>query len=316
LMTESSLEPVVLFIDEMEGPYNTFGEEGERKFLEVIKRVYNECSNVVIVSSCLSEIWDRIHGLADAPTQSRMEEAVRLRHFTKEDVEAFVTQSMKSYWDEQNLDPPPDPLFPLTGKEIEEAFKKSKGVPREAIRVLIGASDKILFGKKEAAVEPQSDYVLKLTPTVMVSAVVKAFQLTGKTKGYNVQTHVESGESESDVGAVVSIEKDGATHMIAIDVPTVKSWDRSAGVAAFYSAKRLKDAIGSGRAEVGLVVVPKKTKGAKFESVLSEMGSKLHVMPLTEQSAVAMFEATNTDATTPEEEALLASFIDRVFSAT
>ncbi|MGY5877138.1 MAG: hypothetical protein RTU30_15410, partial [Candidatus Thorarchaeota archaeon] len=134
LLFEGSEIPIVLFVDELEGPYNTHGEEGERHFLEILKRIYNECKNVVIISSALTEIWDRIYNIADAPTRSRMEPVIELRHFSKEDIDEYVKATMEQYWKDQNIAAPPDLLFPLTESDIAEAFKHSKGVPREAIR--------------------------------------------------------------------------------------------------------------------------------------------------------------------------------------
>ena len=86
LLTEGSEVPIVLFVDEMEGPFNSYGEEGGRRFLEVLKRIYNESKNVVIIASCLLDIWERVYEIADGPMRSRMEPPVELALFTRNDI--------------------------------------------------------------------------------------------------------------------------------------------------------------------------------------------------------------------------------------
>ncbi|GAH17519.1 unnamed protein product, partial [marine sediment metagenome] len=172
LLTEGSEVPIVLFVDEMEGPYNAYGEEGERHFLEILKRIYNEFKNVVIIASCLSDVWYRIYNIADGPTKSRMEPVVELALFTRDDIAVFVRETMSKYWTLQNIDAPPDELFPFDESLIDEAFTQSKGVPREAIKFLIPRLDSILFDKPVKEVEPQLDYVIKLTSTVVTNSLV------------------------------------------------------------------------------------------------------------------------------------------------
>ncbi len=312
LLAEGSERPLVLFIDEMEGPYNSHGEDAERYFLEVLKRIYNESKNVVIIASCLTEIWDRIYRISDAPTRSRMEPPVSLRHFTKEDVAAFIRETMNKYWQTQNIEPPPDLLFPFTDADIEKAFNHSKGVPREAIRFLIPQLDNILFETPPQEVEEQQDYVIKLTPTVILSAIVKALSIAGSDSGVEAGLLMASGGSQKQSAAIISITKGETVHNIGIDVPNVKDWNRSGGVAAYYSAKRLKDAIDAGDIVFSLVAIPEKTKGAKFEAIRKDMSEKMMVLRLNEASAKSLVEATNNDGLPPEFESTFKDLISQV----
>ncbi|MEM2143360.1 MAG: hypothetical protein QXS20_09850 [Candidatus Thorarchaeota archaeon] len=293
ILTHGYDRPIVLFIDEMEGPFNTHGEVGERQFLEVLKRMYNECRNIVIVASCLTEIWPRIFQMADAPMRSRMEPPIPLRPFTRDDVRSFVEKSMMLYWTEQNMESPPDTIFPLTPDDIDEAFRHSKGVPREAIRHIIHALDTILIGRLTTAVAPQDDHVIKLTSSVVIGAVVKGILIVGIKMGAQVRLKTASGGGAKQASAIVTVTRNSTKRDVIVDVPTVKDWDRSGGVAAFYSAQRVKLAIEEGQAEMGVVAIPEATKGAKFDSLSAELGRKMFVIRLSSSDAVRLVESTN-----------------------
>ena len=293
ILTEGSDRPIVLFVDEMEGPFNTHGQEGEKQYLEVLKKLYNECKNLVIVASCLTDIWPRIFQMADAPMRSRMEQPVALRAFSREDVKGFVQRVMSVYWEEQNMELPSDLLFPLTQRDIDDAFHRSKGIPRETIRHLINGLDCVLVGKEVTAVEPQDDHVIKLTSSVVIGAVVKAMLIAGLRMGVEVKLRTASGGGAKQASAVVSLTKTGTTRGVCVDVPSVKDWNRSGGVAAFYSAQRVKNSIDDGKADMGIIALPESTKGVKFESISQTLGKKLSVIRLNEDSATELVFSTN-----------------------
>ena len=292
ILTEGSKRPIVLFVDEMEGPYNAYGEEAERHFLEIMKRIYNETKNVVIVASCLSEIWDRVYEIADGPMRSRMETVVHLKPFSKDDVAAFVTETMTKYWQQQNIEPPPDNLYPYTELDIEVAFSESEGNPREAIRYLIPRLDEILFDKKEVEVTPQEDYVIKLTATVVLNSIVEALTLAAKPLGVEVELQVSGAGSQKQQAAIVELTKESVTQYVGIDLPNVKNWDRSGGVAAYYSANRLKKVLDADAVKAAVIAVPVPTKGAKFEALTEEIGSKMLTLRLDEETATLFVRET------------------------
>lgn len=311
LLAEGSERPIVLFVDEMEAPYNTHGEQGERPFLEVLKRVYNEFKNVVIVASCLSDIWERVYNLADAPTRSRMESPIQLRHFSKEDFTQYIAATMSEYWRTQNMDAPPDPLFPFSPANVDEAFVSSRGIPREAIRSLMSILETTLSAK-EAEIEPQADHTVKLTSAVVVGAVVEALTISGKGAGVSVLLHLMKAGSEKQATVVIVLRKAGQEQRLCIDIPNVKDWDRSGGVAAFYSAKRLKDVLDAGEADVALISIPQETKGAKFEPAIAEMGPRLLTLKLDAQSATELVENTNAHKLSKEQHDLFGGYLSQI----
>jgi len=248
---------------------------------------------LVIVASCLTDIWPRIFQMADAPMRSRMEQPVALRAFSREDVKGFVQRVMSVYWEEQNMELPSDLLFPLTQRDIDDAFHRSKGIPRETIRHLINGLDCVLVGKEVTAVEPQDDHVIKLTSSVVIGAVVKAMLIAGLRMGVEVKLRTASGGGAKQASAVVSLTKTGTTRGVCVDVPSVKDWNRSGGVAAFYSAQRVKNSIDDGKADMGIIALPESTKGVKFESISQTLGKKLSVIRLNEDSATELVFSTN-----------------------
>jgi hypothetical protein len=314
LLADGSNIPLVLFIDEMEGPYNTHGIEGERHFLEVMKRLYNEAKNLVLVASCLTDVWERIYEIADSPTKSRMEPVVNLRNFTREDITAFLEKSMVRYWSEKNIDPPLDIIFPLTSDDIDEAFQESKGVPREAIRYLMPRLDARITGEEAAEVEPQPDYVIKLTASVMVSTITQALTLLGKKNDIEVSLQVAKGKVDAQATAIISLTNGSDTKLICIDVANVKDWNRSGGVAAFYSVKRLKAIIDAGEANLAIIAVPSETSGAKFQDLSKQMGEKLKTLNFDEESAKALVKATTENDVESPLFKMFDNIVDTIFS--
>ncbi|MBD3404826.1 MAG: hypothetical protein GF411_01665 [Candidatus Lokiarchaeota archaeon] len=293
LLAEGYDKPILLFVDEMEGPYNTHGEEGERHFLEVIKRLYNECKNMVIVASCLTEIWDRIYNIADAPMRSRMEVPAKLRPFTKDDVIAFVTKTMEDYWQQQNVVAPPDPIFPFTENDLDEVFVESQGVPREAIKRLIPKLDSIVYDRAPIEPEPQPDYVIKLTSTTVLGAIMHGLRIVGDELGAEIRLAVENDDSSSASSAVLEVVKTTNKVKMCIDVPNVRDWDRSGGVAAYYSAKRVKEQLDAGSAQIGIIAIPEATGGAKFQAHVDEMGDTIEVLRLNKDGATNLVEISH-----------------------
>ncbi|RDE12433.1 MAG: hypothetical protein C4K49_10150 [Candidatus Thorarchaeota archaeon] len=314
LLAEGSTIPIVLFIDEFEGPYNTHGELGEKQFMEVIKRLYNQCQNLVIVASCLSDVWERVYNLADSPTRSRMETPITLRPFTKKDLIEFVRQSMIAYWEENNIQVPSDILFPLTENDLDEAFSKSKGVPREAIKQVIAQLDKIIAGPKAVPQEEQADYVIKLTSAIVIGAVAKALLIAGTALGVEVQLETATGGSKTQSTAVFTLSKGGTKHRLGVDVPNIKSWNRSGGVAAYYSAIRLKQMLEKGEVGLAVIAVPVDTKGAKFESTSAELGTKLVTLRLNEDTATSLVDNTHKVLLDVEQKAFYSELITRAFA--
>ncbi|KKL45100.1 hypothetical protein LCGC14_2359060, partial [marine sediment metagenome] len=282
IITENLDKVLILYFDELESPYRMLGEAAERKFLEVLKRLYNEVKGLVITIAVLKEIWPRIIEIADAPLRSRMEPEQILKPFSLNDLKIFFSKSMEAFWDDNNLNPPLYPLFPLNEKLIELIFEKTQGNPRNSIKLCRRFIDKVVmeemtvdqllevgvdivattrpktgieeedidFSKPREVIKKtiedilaEEEYSIDVNPQSVAGATLKCIDMVGSQKGKQFITQMEFkfilGKRSQTLAAL--IETEGKKW--GIEIPSIKTFDRSAGVAGYYAAKRLKDAI-------------------------------------------------------------------------
>ncbi|MHA2119379.1 MAG: hypothetical protein ACW98J_10705, partial [Candidatus Thorarchaeota archaeon] len=221
-------------------------------------------------------------------------------------------ETMKEFWTEQNIEPPPKLIFPFSDSDVSEIFANSEGVPRDAIRNAISKLDSILFEKEEEEVEEQPDYVVKLTPTVVISSMIKAFELAGSDGGVEVSLDDEATAATKESTSVLTLTKGPISRKVGIDVPGVKDWDRSGGVASFYSARRLQKLIEAGEINMAMMAVPEATAGAKFEAVIEDLGPNLADLRFTETTATAFIEAIAKGRLPDATAELFTGFLERI----
>jgi hypothetical protein len=147
LLTEHTDKTIVLYFDELESPYRMHGAEAEQKFLEILKRLYNEVKNLVIIIAVLKEIWPRILEIADMPLRSRMEPEHELQNWTMDDLKLYFAKSMLHFWNQNNLNPPTYPLFPLNDQLLNSIYHKTDGNQRSIIKLIRIFVDKIISGE-------------------------------------------------------------------------------------------------------------------------------------------------------------------------
>lgn len=75
-----------------------------------------------------------------------------------------------------------------------------------------------------------------------------------------------------------------------LEIPSIKTFDRSAGVAGYYAAKRLKDAIDQKAIDNALLLVPTGSGGSKFEMILQN-NQQIHKYELDNQSGEKLIES-------------------------
>ncbi|MHA1783973.1 MAG: hypothetical protein ACTSVE_02125 [Candidatus Helarchaeota archaeon] len=387
-------EVLIFYFDEMEIPYRTFGEEAEVNLLETIKRIFNEVPNSIIIMACLDTVWERIYddkldkkSLADSALKGRMEQVAELLPFTVEDIERFYINAMKYYWEvEMNVEPPEDPLFPLDNNVFKKIYEKSKGNPRDSIKIIRDYLDQVIYDEgvpeitpeeiietekvtkevvlPEPEVEPVSkptepeitsssnpteaqesttsnivevspaetetssikettevkvsepvheesqaerikktlvkiaieedDYVIEVTPQSVAAAAVESIELLASDKsitkvlGYNFT----SKNKKKTISAMVEVE--GKKY--GIDVCSCKSFDRSGGVAAYYSINRLKDGLAENKFDKTILIVPRGTGGAKYMSVRNANADRIKVIELNQKEAEMLILGTSKKA--------------------
>ena len=309
IITENLDRVLILYFDELESPYRMLGEAAERKFLEILKRLYNEVKGLVIIIAVLKEIWPRIIEIADAPLRSRMEPEQELKPFSLNDLKIFFSKSMEAFWDDNNLNPPLYPLFPLNEKLIELIFEKTQGNPRSSIKLCRRFIDKVVmeemtveelmevgheivasprpraeieeeiidFSKPREKIKKtiedilaEEEYSIDVNPQSVAGATLKCINMIGEDKGKQFKTQMEFkfmlGKRSQTLAAL--IESEGKKW--GLEIPSIKTFDRSAGVAGYYAAKRLKDAITEKAIDAAILICPQGTGGAKFEIILKD----------------------------------------------
>ncbi len=307
IITENLDRVLILYFDELESPYRMHGEIAEQKLLEILKRLYNEVKGLVIVIAVLKEIWPRILEIADQPLRSRMEPEQELKPFSLNDLKIFFSKSMEAFWDESNLNPPLYPLFPLNEELIEMIYDNTKGNPRNSIKLCkrfidmivmeemsidelmkVGADivatarpkkaeeeEVIDFSKPREVIQKkieeilaEEEYSIEVNPPAVAGAALKCIKMIGDEKAKEYKTQMEYkfmlGKRQQTLAAL--IETGGKKW--GLEIPSCKTFDRSAGVAGYYAAKRLKDAMAQNAIDMGLLIVPQGTGGAKYEMML------------------------------------------------
>ena len=328
IITENLDRVLILYFDELESPYRYLGEAAERKFLEILKRLYNEVKGLVITIAVLKEIWPRIIEIADAPLRSRMEPEQELKPFSLNDLKIFFSKSMESFWDDNNLNPPLYPLFPLNEKLIEMIFEKTKGNPRNSIKLCRRFIDKVVmeemtveqlmevgselvatakppteikeevidFSKPREVIKKtiedilaEEEYSIDVNPQSVAGATLKCISMIGEEKKKDFKTQMEFkfmlGKRSQTLAAL--IEAEGKKW--GLEIPSIKTFDRSAGVAGYYAAKRLKDAIDQQAIDKALLIVPVGSSGAKFESILKN-NPEIHKVELSNETGEKLIE--------------------------
>ena len=327
IITENLDRVLILYFDELESPYRMLGEVAERKFLEILKRLYNEVKGLVIIIAVLKEIWPRILEIADAPLRSRMEPEQELKPFSLNDLKIFFSKSMEAFWEDNNLNPPLYPLFPLNEKLIEMIYEKTQGNPRNSIKLCRRFIDKVVmeemsveelleagadivatskpptgdaeeevidFSKPREVIKKtieeilaEEEYIIDVNPSSVAGASLKSIIKVGENKEKKFTTQMEYkfmiGKRSQTLAALIEFEG----KKWGLEIPSIKTFDRSAGVAGYYAAKRLKDAIDEKAIDSAILIVPVGSSGAKFEMILQN-NSNIHKAELTNETGESL----------------------------
>jgi hypothetical protein len=196
ILTNNLEKPLVLFLDELEAPYLEGGEESQIRYLENVKRIFNECKNIVIIMACLTDIWSKIISMASSAAQGRTEKPKILRRFTAKDITEFCQKVLSNFWTNKGITTQKkDSLYPLSENDFLSAYRFSHGNPREAIRWIKNRIEEKRFNilKKEKPIEPIEvvEDVIKL-----LKAMDNDLDIKMMLKGEEVQTKVSKDGSE------------------------------------------------------------------------------------------------------------------------
>jgi hypothetical protein len=116
----------------------------------------------------------------------------------------------------------------------------------------------------------EEEYSIDVNPQSLAGATLKCITMVGDDKGKKYKTQMEfkfkMGKRAQTLAALIEAEG----RKWGLEIPSIKTFDRSAGVAGYYAAKRLKDAITEKVIDYGILVVPTGTGGAKYELILKD----------------------------------------------
>ena len=135
IITENLDRALILYFDEFESPYKRQGKDAVIKLLAIIKKLYKEVSNLVIVLAVLKRLWSIIIETADEDLLLHLESNYELKPFSLNDVKMLIEKTMEIYWKDNDLYPPDDPLFPFNKKIIESIHNITRGNPRLSIKL-------------------------------------------------------------------------------------------------------------------------------------------------------------------------------------
>ncbi|MHA1131347.1 MAG: hypothetical protein ACTSQQ_11140, partial [Candidatus Helarchaeota archaeon] len=79
------------------------------------------------------------------------------------------------------------------------------------------------------------------------------------------------------------------------DIPTIKTFDKSGGVAAYYAINRLKEAISAGAIDHACLIVPRRTGGKKYSMICEDLGAKLSLIELNQEEAQELIRKAKTE---------------------
>ncbi|OLS12693.1 MAG: hypothetical protein RBG13Loki_3706 [Promethearchaeota archaeon CR_4] len=144
LLMEAMEESLVLFLDELEKPFQTPGlslevegiEKHPRNILEVIYKLINETSNMLAILSTNSNDWERVREHIPPQLMEKVGPNLTFRPFTLEEFKTLFTDILSKYWRDREIGIIQDPWYPLDERIIEEIFQKGKSNPRECLRIL------------------------------------------------------------------------------------------------------------------------------------------------------------------------------------
>lgn len=96
---------------------------------------------------------------------------------------------------------------------------------------------------------------------------------------------------------------------IGLEIPTLSSFDKPCGTAAYYAATRLLDAISSRVITEGILITTRNTKGNRLDSVVEIANNKIFVQEFNQRSANSIVEYQRRHEIPPIEAYNIAKFI-------
>ncbi len=319
--------PVLLYFDEVESPYRMFGATAERKFLEIIRKIFNDVPNVLIVLSILKEIWPRISEVLNESLVDRIKKVVELKPFTVSDLKLFYAKTMKKFWESHGIKYPYEgapPLFPLNEEIFNIIIEKTAGNQRACIKILkqimedhihenMSIEDLMQELKEQIAKEkqnavqqteqkneqsaestqegfPEEDVTLQVNPASIVGAMLKSIEFYAKEHKLPIQIYFDQKFMIGKKSTTIPGVIKYNEKYFGVETPTIINFDKPSEMQTFYGLKRLKEAIQDKILEKAVLITPSIERTEKMKTLLEELKGKLFLIETTEALAEALIK--------------------------
>ena len=143
------------------------------EFNITVTDIVNESHNIYVIkdpasSPCLDDVWDRVKETADAPMRSRLEPDLYLPPFTFQEVNDYLKEAMRIFWDENNLNVSlkSQPVKNKANKELISLLRRKIKVPNTDITIHSGLKKRdkviqIVFNEKLISQQSLLDRLFK-----------------------------------------------------------------------------------------------------------------------------------------------------------
>ncbi len=319
--------PVLLYFDEVESPYRMFGSTAERKFLEIIRKIFNDVPNVLIVLSILKEIWPRIREVLKESLEDRIKEVVELKPFTVADLKMYYAKTMKKFWESHGIKYPYEgapPLFPLNEDVIKIVIEKTGGNQRACIKTLKQIMDdhihenmtiddlmqelkeQIAKDQKNQSKQPEQtnepsnelahegfpedDVTLEVNPASIVGAMLKSIEFYAKEHKLPIQLYFDQKFLIGKKSTTIAGVIKFKEKYYGVETPTIINFDKPSEMQAFYGFKRLKDAIQDKILEKAVFITPPIERTEKIKTLLEDLKGKVYLIETSEPQAESLIK--------------------------
>jgi hypothetical protein len=116
----------------------------------------------------------------------------------------------------------------------------------------------------------EESFIIDVSQASIAGMALKGIKIFGDKNSYEYKVDIPFefplGRRKVTLAGLITFNN----RRIALEVPAVKDFDRSGGVAAFYAAQRLQNAILQNQIDEAILIVPENTKGQKYQSILGQ----------------------------------------------
>lgn len=138
-----SNEVIILYFDDIESPYEKYGDRAEISILELIKRLHHDVKQLIIIMACAKTAWSTILSLADDGFISIL--GPEQEFYDLSQLKMYIAKIMEDFWLENRVKPPSNKYFPLNDKLLNIIFEQSKGDIRRLLKLYIETINKFVI---------------------------------------------------------------------------------------------------------------------------------------------------------------------------